>query len=99
MPSTTTPIMFYTYVLESIIDSKRYVGYSRDLRRRLDEHKIGLNRSTKPRRPFKLVYYEACLNIVDAKRRETYFKTTQGRRFLGLRLKEYLRKGANNSGS
>ena len=28
----------------------------------------------------------------DAKRREHYLKTTQGRRFLGLRLQEYKRQ-------
>lgn len=91
--------MFYTYVLESIKDGKRYIGYSRDLKRRLGEHKDKLNTSTKHRLPLKLIYYEACLNMTDAKRRERYFKTTQGRRFLGLRLKEFLRHSALGSGS
>ena len=36
--------------------------------------------------PFKLIYFEGCLNEEDAKRREGYLKTTQGRRFMGLRL-------------
>jgi len=36
----------------------------------------------------------------DAKRRENYLKTTQGRRFLGLRLQEYKRhKTTFGSGS
>jgi putative endonuclease len=99
MPSITTPSMFYTYVLESIKDSRRYVGYSRNLRRRLDEHKGGVSRSTQFRQPLKLIYYEACLNMIDAKRRERYLKTTQGRRFLGLRLKGYLHHTALGSGS
>jgi len=41
--------------------------------------------------PFRLIYFEGCLNEEDAKRREGYLKTTQGRRFLGLRLLEYSR--------
>lgn len=94
MPSNTTPsvMFFYTYVLESIKDGDKYIGYTNDLRRRLEEHNKGKSFATEPRRPFKLIYFEACLNEVDAKRRETYLKTNQGRRFLGLRLKEYGRK-------
>lgn len=91
MPSNTTlSIMFYyVYVLESLKDGNRYIGFTNNLKRRLLEHNKGLNFSTEFRRPFKLIYFEGCVNINDAKRRESYLKTTQGRRFLGLRLKEY----------
>jgi len=90
MPSNTTSSMFfYTYVLESLKDKNRYIGYTNNLPRRIEEHNKGLNFSTEFRLPFKFVYYEACLNQEDAKRRERYLKTTQGRRFLGLRLIEY----------
>ncbi len=81
--------MFYTYVLKSVKGDNLYVGYTRDLKRRLLEHNQGLNLSTKPYRPWKVIYYEACLNEVDAKRREGYLKKTQGGRLLKLRLKEY----------
>ena len=92
MPSnTTSQKFFYTYVLESEKDGKRYIGYTNDLRRRLEEHQKGLVFSTKPRMPLQLVYFEGCLNEADAKRREGYLKTTQGRRFLGLRLIEHKR--------
>lgn len=37
----------------------------------------------------KLIYFEACTNQDDAQRREGYFKTTRGRRFLAKRLKSY----------
>lgn len=87
MPSnTSSSVFFYTYVLESIKDHKRYIGYTNNLKKRLEEHNTKKTFSTKPRTPLKLVYYEACLNKEDAKRREDYLKTTQGRRFLGLRL-------------
>ena len=81
--------MFYVYVIESIKKHNLYIGYSGDLKKRFDEHNRGLNRSTKPYLPWKLIYYEACLNQEDAKRREKYFKKTQGRRLLKRRLKEY----------
>ena len=93
MPSNTTSSMFfYVYVLESLKDHKRYIGYTNNLKKRLKEHKKGLSFSTKFRLPFKLIYFEGCLNMQDAKRREHYLKTTQGRRFLGLRLQEYKRQ-------
>jgi hypothetical protein len=36
-----------------------------------------------------LSIFEGCINEEDAKRREHYLKTTQGRKFLGLRLTMY----------
>lgn len=94
MPSNTTSsvVFFYTYILESQKDGDRYIGYSQQLKERVEEHKKGSSFATKFRPPFKLiyyVYYEACLNKQDAIRRERYLKTTQGRRLLGLRLREY----------
>jgi putative endonuclease len=68
------------------------VGYTTELRKRLKEHNQGLNRSTKTFRPWRLIYCEACLDKEDAKRRERYFKTTQGQRLLKRRLKEYFYK-------
>lgn len=94
MPSNTTSSKFaYVYVLLSLKDGERYIGYTTDLKRRLSEHKKGWSFATKFRLPFILIYFECCLNIEDAKRRERYLKTTQGRRFLGLRLIEYTRHG------
>ena len=91
MPSSTTSNNFYyVYVLVSLKDNKRYVGYTADLRKRLTEHNLGKNFSTAYRRPFKLIYYEACLSQKDAIRREHYLKTTGGRRFLAKRLRNYL---------
>ena len=92
MPSnTTSSVFFYTYVLESLRDGNHYIGYTDDLKRRLKEHYKDLSFSTKSRLPFKLIYFEGCLDVQDAKRRENYLKTTQGRRFLGLRLQQYKR--------
>ena len=100
MPSnTTSSVFFYTYVLESALDKERYTGYTHNLKQRIEEHKKGINFSTKFRLPFRLVYFEGCLNKKDAQRREKYLKTTQGRRFIGLRLLEHTRHKALGSGS
>jgi len=85
-------MFFYVYVLESGKDGKKYIGYTNNLRKRIEEHNKGLSFATKFRLPFKLVYFEGCLDQEDAKRRENYLKTTQGARFLGLRLIQYQRQ-------
>jgi len=68
-----------------------YVGYSTNLKRRLAEHQRGLSLATKPYRPFELVFYEAYKSKSDAKRRESYFKSNQGKRSLKLMLQDTLR--------
>ena len=78
--------MFYTYVLNSLKDNKLYIGYTDNLKRRFAEHNKGLVDSTKERLPFILVYYEACLVKEKAIRREKYFKTGFGRKFLKERI-------------
>jgi len=78
--------MYYTYVLESIKDRNLYIGWTDDLRNRYKKHNSGQVESTKTRRPFILIYYEACLSKDNAIKREKYFKTGFGRRFLKNRL-------------
>lgn len=79
--------MFYTYVLESLKSGRWYTGYTGDLRKRLKEHNSNESTYTNKRGPYKLVYYEACLNEKDALARERYLKTTMGKRYLKNRLK------------
>ena len=81
--------MWYIYVLQSKKDNKWYTGYTDDLRKRFQEHNRGLVYSTSKRRPFKLIYYEACLNEQDAKTREQYLKAGVGKRYIKNRLKFY----------
>lgn len=49
--------MFYTYILESLKNGSQYVGYSSDLKKRLDEHNHGINISTKSHLPWVIIYY------------------------------------------
>jgi putative endonuclease len=83
--------MFYTYVLLSEKDRKYYTGLTNDLKRRFEEHKKGLVPARTHRLPMHLVYYEACLNEKDAIKREKYFKSGYGRRFLDNRIEEYMK--------
>lgn len=85
--------MFYVYVLQSEKDGKFYVGFSTDLKKRVKYHKQGKNKSTKGRRPLKLIYYEAHASEKDARRREKYFKTDKGK----SSLRQMLRTALNSN--
>lgn len=85
--------MFYIYLLQSKVENREfYIGYTNDLKSRLLKHNQKLNFATKSYAPWKLIYYEACLEKTDAERREHYLKTSQGRRLIKRRLKDYLFK-------
>ena len=73
-------------------DKNFYIGSTKDLRKRLDEHQKGLVASTAHRRALRLIYYEACLNHSDAAKREKYFKSGFSRRFLRNRVETYLKE-------
>lgn len=77
---------YYTYVLQSKKDGRYYVGFTSNLDERIKSHNEGSVKSTKNRRPLELVYYEACSSKDKAKKRELYFKTGFGRKFLKDRL-------------
>ena len=51
--------MFFTYILKSLRDGELYIGFTQDLKSRVEEHNSGKVFSTRTRKPFKLIYYEA----------------------------------------
>jgi putative endonuclease len=83
--------MYFVYILESKKDESLYIGYTSDLKRRLQEHQAGLSRYTRRKLPIKLIYYECYLNRNDAKGREIFLKSGAGWRFLKKQLKHYLK--------
>jgi len=79
----------YVYVLFSKKDRKFYVGKTKNLKIRFEDHCNGRVPSTCNRRPLSLVYYEACRNSKDSDKREKYLKTSYGKHYLRSRLKSY----------
>ncbi len=70
--------MNYSYVLLRERDGRFYIGSTQNLRERLQKHNQGLVRSTAHRRPLQLIYYEGCLSVQDARRRERYLESGRG---------------------
>ena len=69
----------YVYILHCN-DGRRYYGSTNDLIRRLAEHRDGRVRSTKPRLPVDLIYFEECQTLDQARQKERSFKRGRTRR-------------------
>ena len=82
--------MFYVYILFSEKDKQLYTGFTPNLKSRFKAHTDGFVKATKYRRPLKLIYYEAYVKELDARRREKYLKGGNGRDILKVQLKEEL---------
>ena len=70
------------YILQSKKTLSYYVGYSRDVQRRLAEHNRGKVASTKPRAPYEVVYTEPFADEVEARQRERFIKRQKSRKYV-----------------
>ncbi|MDD5063714.1 MAG: GIY-YIG nuclease family protein [Phycisphaerae bacterium] len=66
--------MYQVYLLKSLKNNSLYIGYTKDLNRRLEEHNAGLAEYTRKYLPWTLIYYESYLSLEDAKKREKSLK-------------------------
>ena len=73
---------FFTYILISSNSGNYYFGHCKNLSIRLAQHNSGKVRSTKARRPWTLHYYEEFHAKSEAYKREQFFKSFDGRKWL-----------------
>jgi putative endonuclease len=62
--------MYYTYLIKSKIKDWVYIGSTKDLKQRFNDHPSKKVKSTKTYAPFELVYYEAYETYYLARKRE-----------------------------
>jgi putative endonuclease len=74
--------MVVVYAIWSELRNRIYVGMTTDLVRRVKEHNLGKTKSTKPFRPWKLIYTEECDNWETGRIREKYYKSGIGKEYL-----------------
>ena len=86
------PLPYCVYILFSDKDLLLYIGYSANLEKRIETHNAGGNKSTAYRRPLRLVFCEFYLFEEDTRKRESYFKTTMGKKAIRLMLNSTLVK-------
>jgi predicted GIY-YIG superfamily endonuclease len=75
--------MFYVYILQSIdFPDKFYIGYTKDLRRRLKQHNYEHFGHTDKYRPWRIKDYFAIDDEQKAKDFEKFLKSQCGREFI-----------------
>ena len=74
--------MFCAYVIKSLLHDFFYKGHCENLEERIKQHNAGMTESIRPYIPFSLFYFEEFTTREEAIKREKYFKTAAGRRFL-----------------
>ena len=89
--------LYYTYVLFSQKDQNFYVGSTTNLIQRLNQHYKGQVISTKHRYPLVLSYLEILPDKHRARKRELYFKTSWGKKFLKLQIGQLSRLNSAES--
>jgi putative endonuclease len=87
--------MYFTYVLlcsnAGSAINEFYTGSCDILDNRLEDHVSHSVKTTKKFDRIELVYYEACLNKTDARKRENQLKTGFGRGYIKRRIETYLK--------
>ena len=78
--------MYTVYILQSIKNSKYYIGHTEDLESRLKRHNSGKVKSTKNGAPWKIVYQEKYKTRSEACFREREIKNYKG----GIKFKKLL---------
>jgi putative endonuclease len=78
--------MYFAYVIKSIHHDFYYKGHCENLDARLAQHNAGMTESIRHFIPFTLVYSEQFDTREEAIKREKYFKSSAGRRYLKSKL-------------
>lgn len=78
--------MYQVYAISSQTRDYIYVGLTSNHENRLHRHNSGYERTTKPYRPFTLIYTKEFPDRPSARIHEKELKTTQGKRFLRTML-------------
>jgi len=82
---------YYVYLLENLDDKSWYIGFTRNLKRRLLNHQSGQGgRTTKLKKHWHLIYFEGYLVKEDALGRERFLKSGSGYKYLRKQLTHYL---------
>lgn len=83
--SASTIIVYTVYVLQDDT-GKLYKGFTKELQRRLREHRGGGTQTTRSMKNINVVYTEEYPTLAEARKREVYLKSAAGRRFLKKKL-------------
>ncbi len=70
---------YFVYAIKSRVDARIYVGFTKNIQNRLNEHNRGKTKSTNGYRPWELIFICECETRADARRLEKYYKGGSGK--------------------
>ncbi len=74
--------MTTVYALSSLVKNYIYVGQTNHLEKRFKQHNEGMEKTTRPYRPFKIIHTEQFPDRIAARIKEKYLKSGIGKEFL-----------------
>ena len=74
--------MYYTYIIQSDKSFKWYIGYTEDPLKRVMNHNKGLNKSTKDRGPWRLIFLRAFPGKKEVNQFEMYLKKLRNKHYI-----------------
>ncbi|MBI3589324.1 MAG: GIY-YIG nuclease family protein [Candidatus Liptonbacteria bacterium] len=71
--------MYFVYIIRSEKDGSYYTGLTGDLERRIREHNKSDTKTTRSKKPWRVIYSERCKTRQKAREREKFLKSGVGR--------------------
>jgi putative endonuclease len=88
-----TFMFYYVYFLKSVLyPDKHYIGFTTDIKNRLERHNSKQVVSTKKYAPWRIIYAESYINKKDALGREKFLKSGSGWKYLRKQNIHYFTK-------
>jgi putative endonuclease len=84
---------YFVYIIQSTTSGKWYIGYSSELKTRIQNHNAGFNASTKNRGPWVLIFVREFTSKMDALELERYLKQTRNKEYIRKHFSEHFLKG------
>ena len=74
--------LFFTYIIESELNGRWYIGYSENVLNRIVQHNTGRNKSTKNKGPWKLIFERGFESRLEANRFELKLKSLKNKNYI-----------------
>ena len=81
--------LYVTYIISSLKNNKWYYGHTDNITRRLLEHNSGLNKSTKNKGPWKLIFLRYFSKKIEANRFELKLKSLKNKEYIKREFSEF----------